>query len=195
MFLRLNFTPFDIISSPNLCLIPLQVLPSRITNNLSMALFFSSIRSLEYFDLRTSSSFFDAARRSLSFLGRENNLVSITTPLIDGGAFIEASFTSPALSPKMARRSFSSGVGSLSPFGVILPTRMSPSFTSAPTRMIPSLSRFFTASSLTFGISEVNSSSPRLVSRTSSSYSSMWMEVKISSETTFSEITMASSKL
>ena len=35
-------------------------------------------------------------------------------------------------SPKIARRSFSSGVIGLSPLGVILPTRMSPGFTSAP---------------------------------------------------------------
>jgi hypothetical protein len=38
----------------------------------------------------------------------------------------EVSRTSEAFSPKMARRSFSSGVIGLSPFGVILPTRMSP---------------------------------------------------------------------
>ena len=44
----------------------------------------------------------------------------------------EVSRTSEAFSPKMARRSFSSGVIGLSPFGVILPTRMSPGPTSAP---------------------------------------------------------------
>ena len=38
-------------------------------------------------------------------------------------AFNDASFTSPALSPKIARNNFSSGVGSDSPFGVILPIR------------------------------------------------------------------------
>ena len=37
----------------------------------------------------------------------------------------EASRTSPAFSPKMARSSFSSGVSWVSPFGVTLPTRMS----------------------------------------------------------------------
>ena len=114
---------------------------------------------------------------------------------MDGGAFLEASFTSPALSPKIARKSFSSGVGSDSPLGVILPIRISPSFTSVPIRTIPFSSKFLTASSLTFGISAVNSSSPRLVSRTSRSYSSMCIDVKISSRTTFSEITIASSKL
>jgi hypothetical protein len=49
-----------------------------------------------------------------------------------GGIRSEVSRTSEAFSPKMARRSFSSGVIGLSPFGVILPTRMSPGATSAP---------------------------------------------------------------
>ena len=95
----------------------------------------------------------------------------------------------------MARNNFSSGVGSDSPFGVILPIKISPSFTSEPTRTTPFSSRLRTVSSETFGISEVNSSSPRFVSRTSNSNSSMWIEVKMSSRTTFSEITIASSKL
>ena len=47
--------------------------------------------------------------------------------------------TSPAFSPKIARSSFSSGESWVSPFGVILPTRMSPGFTSAPMRMMPRL--------------------------------------------------------
>ena len=38
----------------------------------------------------------------------------------------DVSRTSDAFSPKMARSSFSSGVIGLSPFGVILPTRISP---------------------------------------------------------------------
>ena len=58
-----------------------------------------------------------------------NSEVPITTPFSDGVAFSEASFTSPALSPNMARSSFSSGVGSLSPLGVILPIMMSPGTT------------------------------------------------------------------
>ena len=129
------------------------------------------------------------------FLALENNLVSITTPLIEGGVFNEASLTSPALSPKMARSNFSSGEGSDSPFGVILPIRISPSFTSAPIRIIPFSSKSLVASSETLGISGVNSSSPRLVSRTSNSNSSMCKEVKISSLTIRSLITIASSKL
>ena len=95
----------------------------------------------------------------------------------------------------MARNNFSSGVGSDSPLGVIFPIKMSPELTSAPIRIIPFSSRSFVASSLTFGMSFVNSSVPNLVSLTSSEYSSIWMEVKISSRTTFSEITIASSKL
>ncbi len=49
-----------------------------------------------------------------------------------GGRRRDVSRTSEAFSPKMARSSFSSGVIGLSPLGVILPTRMSPGFTSAP---------------------------------------------------------------
>ena len=58
----------------------------------------------------------------------------------------------------MARNNFSSGVGSLSPFGVIFPIRISPGFTSAPTRIIPNSSNSLVASSETFGMSLVNSS-------------------------------------
>ena len=101
------------------------------------------------------------------------SFLSITIPLKEGGAFKEASLTSPALSPKMALRSFSSGVGSDSPLGVILPIKISPGLTSAPTLIIPYSSRSFVASSLTFGISLVNSSEPNLVSLTSSEYSSI----------------------
>ena len=132
---------------------------------------------------------------TLSFFARAKSCLSMITPVVEGGAFKEASFTSPALSPKMARKSFSSGVGSDSPFGVIFPIRMSPSLTQAPMRMIPFSSRSLVASSLTFGISLVSSSSPNLVSRTSISKCSMCTEVKMSSRTTRSEITMASSKL
>ena len=90
-------------------------------------------------------------------------------PFVPGEAFIDASFTSPALSPNIARNSFSSGVGSDSPFGVILPISISPSFTQAPTLIIPFSSRSLVASSLTFGMSLVSSSSPNLVSLISSS--------------------------
>ena len=112
-------------------------------------------------------------RLRLSFKILVNSFLSMTTPLSDGEAFKEASFTSPALSPNMARSSFSSGVGSDSPLGVILPIRISPAPTSAPTRIIPFSSKSLVASSETFGISFVNSSLPSLVSRTSKEYSSM----------------------
>ena len=134
-------------------------------------------------------------RLFLSLTALLNNFLSITTPLNDGEAFKDASFTSPALSPKIARSNFSSGVGSDSPFGVILPIRISPGFTSAPIRIIPFSSKSLVASSETFGISFVNSSVPNLVSLTSKEYSSIWMDVKMSSRTTLSEITIASSKL
>ena len=120
-----------------------------------------------------SSKAFSRIFPFLSFLARWNNFLSITTPSVPFGAFNEASFASPALSPKMARSSFSSGVGSDSPLGVILPIKISPSLIVAPILMIPCSSKSLVASSETLGISGVNSSSPNLVSRTSNSYSSM----------------------
>ena len=145
-----------------------------------------------------SSSSFGRMALSLSFdffflMARENRFVPITPPFNEGVAFKEASFTSPALSPKIARSNFSSGEGSDSPFGVILPIIISPGLTWAPIRIIPRSSRSFVASSLTLGISEVSSSIPRLVSRTSNEYSSTWTEVRMSSRTTRSFNTIASS--
>ena len=137
------------------------------------------------------SSLFDF----LSLITRLKSFLSITTPFNEGGAFKEASLTSPALSPKIARNNFSSGDGSVSPFGVIFPIKISPSFTSAPTLINPLESSSRVASSLTLGISLVNSSKPLFVSRTSSTYSSICNDVKISSRATLSEITIASSKL
>jgi len=72
------------------------------------------------------------ARLSFSMPSRVNTCTSMTTPSMPGGTRRLLSFTSLAFSPKMARSSFSSGVSWLSPFGVTLPTRMSPARTSAP---------------------------------------------------------------
>ncbi|MND01110.1 hypothetical protein D3C83_199630 [compost metagenome] len=63
---------------------------------------------------------------------REKIFTPTIVPSMPGGQMSEASLTSPAFSPKIARRSFSSGVSCVSPFGVTLPTRMSPAFASAP---------------------------------------------------------------
>ena len=60
---------------------------------------------------------------------------------------------------------------------------------------MPDSSKFLSASSLTFGISLVISSSPSLVSLAIISYSSMWTEVNTSSVTHLSEIKIESSKL
>ncbi len=138
---------------------------------------------------------FSTALAFLSLIARVKSFLSITTPSSDGPAFRDASFTSPALSPKIALRSFSSGDGSDSPLGVIFPIRISPGIIWAPILISPFSSRFLVASSLTFGISDVSSSRPRFVSRTSRRYSSIWTDVNISSSTTLSEITIASSKL
>ena len=67
---------------------------------------------------------------------RVNSFLLITTPFKEGSAFNDASLTSPALSPNMARSNFSSEVGSDSPFGVILPTNISPGLTYAQMRTI-----------------------------------------------------------
>ena len=135
------------------------------------------------------------ARSSLSTPLRAKTLAPMTAPVTPGGTRSEVSRTSPAFSPKIARRSFSSGDSWVSPFGVILPTRMSPGSTSAPMRMMPDSSRSWRASSPTFGMSRVISSLPSLVSRAMHSNSSMWIEVKTSSLTSFSVTRIESSKL
>ncbi len=108
-----------------------------------------------------------------SRLARVNTFTSTTMPPSPCGTLKEVSRTSRAFSPNMARNKRSSGVSSVSPLGVTLPTKISPLSTSAPTRIIPSSSRFLSASSPTLGISRVISSSPSLVSRASSSCSSI----------------------
>ena len=91
---------------------------------------FSSSRSLASRSISARS--IASARSSLSTPRREKTRTSTIVPETPGGRRIEVSRTSDAFSPKMARRSFSSGVIGDSPFGVTLPTRMSPGFTSAP---------------------------------------------------------------
>ena len=107
----------------------------------------------------------------------------MTVPSMPGGTRSEVSFTSDAFSPKIARSSFSSGVSWVSPFGVTLPTRMSPAFTSAPMKAIPASSSFASAMSPTFGMSAVISSGPSFVSRATQVSSSMCIVVNRSSWT------------
>ena len=126
---------------------------------------------------------------------RENTCTSMTLPVSPCGTFRLVSRTSRAFSPKIARSRRSSGVSSVSPLGVTLPTRMSPAPTSAPMRMMPRSSRSLRMSSLRFGMSRVISSAPSFVSRASISCSSMWIDVSTSSFTRRSERTIASSKL
>ena len=68
---------------------------------------------------------------------------------------IERMAVSNALVLNHQRRSLSSGVSSVSPLGVTLPTRISPARTSVPILIIPSLSRSLSASSPTLGTSRV----------------------------------------
>ena len=154
------------------------------------------ISSLRFFSImKSSASSICRARSSFSTPLREKIFTSTTMPSMPGGQTSEASRTSPAFSPKIARSSFSSGVSWVSPLGVTLPTRMSPGLTLAPMRMIPLSSRLLSSDSDTLGMSRVTSSGPSLVSRASISNSSMWIEVYMSSLTSFSLTRIASSKL
>ena len=153
----------------------------------------SSSRSLPSRSI--SSRSMAMARSSLSTPCRLKTRTSTTVPVTPGGRRSEVSRTSEAFSPKMARRSFSSGVIGLSPFGVTLPTRISPGMISAPMATMPASSMLRSASSPTLGMSRVISSGPSLVSRAITSNSSMWIEVKTSSETMRSLIRIESSKL
>ena len=88
------------------------------------------ISSWRFFSIRSSSSCsICLARSSFSMPLREKIRTPTTMPSMPGGQVSDASFTSPAFSPKIARSSFSSGVSWVSPFGVTLPTRMSPGLT------------------------------------------------------------------
>ena len=116
-------------------------------------------------------------------------------PCSPWGTFSDVSRTSRLFSLKIARSRRSSADSSVSPFGVTLPTRMSPGRTSAPMRMMPRSSRSFSRSGLTLGRSRVISSLPSFVSRASTSYSSMWIEESTSSFTRFWLRMIASSKL
>ena len=89
----------------------------------------------------------------------------------------DVSFTSLAFSPKITRRSFSSGVSWVSPFGVTLPTSTSPALTSAPMKTMPESSRRPSWFSERLEMSRVISSGPSLVSRETTESSSMWIDV------------------
>src|SRR5258708_9315462 len=63
------------------------------------------------------------ARSSFSVPLREKTRTLMTVPSTPGGTRSEVSRTSPAFSPKIARRSFSSGESCVSPFGVFFPPK------------------------------------------------------------------------
>src|SRR5436190_291639 len=80
------------------------------------------ISSWRFFSIISSSSFSIAlARSSFSMPLREKILTPTMIPSMPGGHTSDASRTSPAFSPKIARSSFSSGVSCVSPFGQDLP--------------------------------------------------------------------------
>src|SRR3989338_2112780 len=74
---------------------------------------------------------------SLSPRSREKTFTPIIRPRLPFSMRFEVSFTSRAFSPKRDRSRRSSGASCVSPFGGILPTRMSPGRTSAPMRTTP----------------------------------------------------------
>ena len=119
----------------------------------------------------------ERARLSFSTPSRVKTCTSITVPAMPEGTRRLVSLTSLAFSPKITRRSFSSGVSWVSPFGVTLPTSTSPDFTSAPMNTMPESSRRLNWFSDRFEMSRVMSSGPSLVSRATTSSSSMWIEV------------------
>ena len=90
----------------------------------------SSSRSLEISSICEFSIL--TALSSFSTPLLENTLISTTVPLAPGGTLKLVSLTSAAFSPKIALKSFSSGVIGDSPLGVTFPTNISPDFTSAP---------------------------------------------------------------
>ena len=151
--------------------------------------------SSSFLSRATSLSSIWRERSSLVTPLREKTRASITVPSTPGGTLSEVSRTSPAFSPKIARSSFSSGESWVSPFGVILPTRMSPgtdlgSDADDP-RLVEVHQRLF---------ADVRNVArdvlgPSLVSRATHSNSSMCTEVKRSSFTTRSLIRIESSKL
>ena len=75
----------------------------------------------------------DFVLSSFSTPSRVKTSTPITVPFVLEGTRSDESFTSEAFSPNIARSSFSSGESCVSPLGVILPTNISPAFTSAPT--------------------------------------------------------------
>ena len=99
--------------------------------------------------------------------------ISITFHSLPDGRYNDVSFTFFDLSPKTAWISFSSAESSHSDLGVILPTKISPPFTTEPIRTIPFSSKSFNFARDTHGISLVVSSAPSLVSATSISYCSI----------------------
>ena len=97
---------------------------------------------------------------------REKILIPIIRPRLPCSTRNDVSLTSRAFSAKIERNNRSSGVSSVSPLGVILPTKISFSLTSAPIRTMPSSSKSLSLNSPTFGISRVVISGPSFVSRT-----------------------------
>jgi hypothetical protein len=103
-----------------------RLLPIALPISSTMALKASATRAFPSFS--TSFSCFSNSRRSSSerLMRRENFSVAMTIPSTPEGTSRESFFTSSPARPKIAWRSFSSGVNSVLLFGDTFPTRMSP---------------------------------------------------------------------
>ena len=97
-----------------------------------------------------------------SFSRRTNTRMPMTLPETPGGTRSDASWTSSAFLPKMTLSRRSSGVSCCSPFGVTLPTRMSPWRTSVDGITTPASSSASSDSVPTLGMSRVISSGAEL---------------------------------
>ena len=116
------------ISSPNIFFTPFDALPPITLYNLVANIFFNASESFINWSSISWRSILSWDFALLSFIVLLKRDFPITTPWSAGFVLSDASFTSPAFSPKIALSNFSSGVGSDSPLGVILPIKISPVF-------------------------------------------------------------------
>ena len=94
------FLPFGNTSSPKSLKTPCEVFPLMRPNNLSIKLSFKTSNLETKEDSKVATASLSLNLLFLSFTALLNNFLSITTPLNDGEAFNDASFTSPALYQK-----------------------------------------------------------------------------------------------
>jgi len=145
------------------------------------------VRLLSRYDLQRRSSFFDAVtvkRRALRRLYQKSPGFNTQRCIAHVRCFLTKDWRAAVFFP-------SGVIAAFRPWGVILPTRMSPGSTPHQCkrcRLIEVRSAFFT----TFGISRVISSAPPLYHGRRLRILDLWIEVNTSSRDTRSEIRMES---